>query len=185
MRKDLKPVSAFYPEPVMIIGTYDEKGNPNAMNAAWGGISDTNEIGICLASEHKTTKNILKKKCFTVSPGTKDTYIACDYVGMVSGNNVKDKLTKCGLTPIKASKIDAPIFKELPFALECTLISYDKKTGHLFGKIINMNVDSKVMTKDKVNIKKLQPIIFDGVNHTYHVIGDKIGSAFKDYKKIK
>lgn len=31
-----------YPMPVRIIGTYDEKDTPNAMNAAWGGIYDTN-----------------------------------------------------------------------------------------------------------------------------------------------
>lgn len=185
MRRNLTPNSAFYPEPVCIIATYDSKGNPNAMNAAWGGISDTNEIGLCLSANHLTTKNILKNKCFTVSCGTKDTCIACDYVGMVSGNKVKNKLEKCGFNTIKAAKVNAPIIEELPFALECELKSYDKKTGHLFAKIVNISVDSKVMTRGKVDIKKLQPIIFDGMNHTYNIIGEKIADAFKVYKKIK
>ena len=26
------------PQPVLIIGTYDKNGKPNAMNAAWGGM---------------------------------------------------------------------------------------------------------------------------------------------------
>ena len=30
--------------PVLIVGTYDENGAPNAMNAAWGGIYDTNLV---------------------------------------------------------------------------------------------------------------------------------------------
>ena len=33
-----------YPMPVLIVGTYDENGVPNAMNAAWGMISDFQEI---------------------------------------------------------------------------------------------------------------------------------------------
>ena len=184
MRKILDPKSLFFPEPVCIVATYDSKGVANAMNAAWGGISDTNEIHLCLSSEHKTVKNLLKKKCFTVSCGTEDTYIACDYVGMISGNDVNDKLKKCNFHTEKASKVNAPIIKELPFALECKLISYDPDTGHTYAKIVAVSVDSKILTKDKIDIKKLKPIIFDGENHTYHAIGRKVGYAFKDYKKI-
>ncbi len=185
MRKNLGAKSCLYPEPVIVVGTYDESGKADAMTAAWGGISDTNELMLCLSFEHKTTQNILNKKCFTASVGTKDTYIQCDYVGMVSGNDVEDKLDKCGLHQIKAEHIDAPIFEELPFALECELISYDKENGHLFAKIVNVSVDEKVMSNDKVDINKLQPIIFDGLNNTYNIIGEKIGNAFVDYKKIE
>ena len=46
-----------YPQPVFIIATYDKNGTPNAMNAAWGGISEENEISLCLSPEHKTCKN--------------------------------------------------------------------------------------------------------------------------------
>ena len=46
--------------PVLIIGTYDDNGTPNAMNAAWGGIYDTNMVMVCLADDHKTTENIKK-----------------------------------------------------------------------------------------------------------------------------
>lgn len=46
-----------FPMPVLIIGTYDENGVPNAMNAAWGMITDYQEITISL-SEHKTTENL-------------------------------------------------------------------------------------------------------------------------------
>ena len=44
--------------PVLIVGTYDENGTPNAMNAAWGGIYDTNQVMVCLAYDHKTTLDI-------------------------------------------------------------------------------------------------------------------------------
>jgi len=184
MRKDFKPVSAYIPEPVMIIGTYDSKGNPNAMTAAWGGISDVNEVCVCLSIEHKTVSNLLKKKCFTISSATKDTMVAADYVGMVSGNEEADKLKRVKWHDLKASKINAPIFKELPFAIECKLISYDENTGHLFGKIVNMNIDTKVLTKGKLDLNKLQPIVFDGVNNNYHVVGEKCGNTYEEFNKI-
>ena len=40
MRKNFGTKSWFYPLPVLIIGTYDENGASNAMNAAWGGLYD-------------------------------------------------------------------------------------------------------------------------------------------------
>lgn len=185
MRTNLKPQSAFYPMPVVIIGTYDENKIPNAMNAAWGGISDTNELQLCVSHTHKTADNIIKNKCFTASCGTKDTVIACDYVGMVTGKKVIDKVEKAGLHALKAEKVNAPLFKELPFALECKVKSYDPKNGKLIAKIVNISVDNKVMNKGKVSVKKLQPLVFDALNLQYLSVGEKVGNAFKDFKKIK
>lgn len=66
MRKNFGAKPLLYPQPVMIIGTYDENGKANAMNAAWGGIVGMNEIIVDLSS-HKTTDNLKKTKAFTVS----------------------------------------------------------------------------------------------------------------------
>lgn len=48
MRKNFGAKAILYPMPVLIIGTYDENGKPNAMNAAWGGFSEENRISICV-----------------------------------------------------------------------------------------------------------------------------------------
>ena len=61
MRKNFGAQTWTYPMPVLIVGTYDEKGVPNAMNAAWGGPWDYNKIFVSL-SEHKTSKNLREKK---------------------------------------------------------------------------------------------------------------------------
>lgn len=67
MRKDFGAKSWLYPMPVLIVAAYDEQGLPNAMNAAWGGMFTDETIGLCLSAEHKTTKNILATRAFTVS----------------------------------------------------------------------------------------------------------------------
>ena len=96
MRKNFGVKTWLYPMPVFIVAAYDENGNPNAMNAAWGGIYTDDMIGICLSEEHKTTQNILATRAFTVSMATADKVAECDYVGIVSGNKVPDKFTRAG-----------------------------------------------------------------------------------------
>ncbi len=180
MRKNFGAKPILYPQPVFIIGSYDENGTPDAMNAAWGGISEADEISMCLSAGHKTVKNILVKKAFTVSMATADTVVPCDYVGMVSGNTVADKLEKAGFHTVKSAFVDAPIIEELPMAVECTLVSYDPETCRLVGKVVNVCADESVLTDGNIDPMKLRPITFDGMNHTYHVLGEKVGNAFHD-----
>ena len=101
------------PQPVLIIGTYDKEGKPNAMNAAWGGQWDMHEIIISLGS-HQTTDNLKDNDDFTITFATVDTLVASDYVGIVSGRNTSDKMQKTGWTIEKAPNVNAPVFKEFP-----------------------------------------------------------------------
>ncbi len=129
MRKDFGAKPICYPQPVFIIATYDEDGTPNAMNAAWGGIHDTDELFICISASHKTTKNIIRNKAFTVSMADAKHAEACDYVGLVSGNNTPDKFAKAGFHAVKSTNVDAPLIAELAVTLECKLKSYDESTN--------------------------------------------------------
>jgi flavin reductase (DIM6/NTAB) family NADH-FMN oxidoreductase RutF len=117
MRKNLGAKAVLYPMPVLIIGTYDENGKPNAMNADWGGISEETEISICVDDGHKTAENVIKTGAFTVSVADVDNVVACDYVGIVSGNKEPDKIAKAGWTFVKSEFVNAPLFEELPMAL--------------------------------------------------------------------
>lgn len=185
MRKNFGAKPFLYPQAVFIIGSYDENGNANAMNAAWGGVADFNKIFICISS-HKTTDNILARKAFTVSMGTADQVVACDYVGLVSGRDEPEKMKKAGFTTIKSEYIDAPVIKELPLTLECRLISYDTENDYMFGEIVNVSADECILDDSgNIDVSKLRPIIFDGANSAYHVIGEKVGNAFSDGKQLK
>ncbi len=167
----------------MIIATYDEKGNPNAMNAAWGGICGNDEIIIDLGT-HKTTKNIEITKAFTVSVGDADHVIECDYVGVVSGENEPDKIKKAGFTVVKSEFVNAPIINELPIALECVLDKIIDGSKYI-GKIVNTSVGEKYLdTNGKPDLSKFVPITFDPVNFDYIALGNSVGKAFSDGKKL-
>lgn len=186
MRKNFGAKALMYPMPVLIIATYGEDGTPDAMNAAWGGIADTSRISICLSSEHKTVKNILARKAFTVSMADAGHVVQADYVGIVSANKVPDKLEKAGFHTTKSEFVDAPLIDELPMALECKLISYDEKTDLLIGEIVNVCADERILSDDgKIDPFKLNPITFDPAGNAYLKLGEKVGDAFKDGLKLK
>ena len=172
--------------PVFIVAAYDENGNPNAMNAAWGGIYTDDMIGICLSEEHKTTQNILATRAFTVSMATADKVAECDYVGIVSGNKVPDKFTRACFTAVKSEFVNAPLIAELPMTLECELVSYDVETCHMVGRIVNVSADERILSPDgKIDVARLNPIIYDSVNKDYLTLGTKVGKAFGEGKKVK
>ncbi len=186
MRKNFGAKPWLYPMPVLIVGSYDEKGTPNAMNAAWGGISEATEISICVSEDHKTTKNILSRGAFTVSVADAENVVAADYVGIASGNDTPNKLERAGWHAEKSAFVDAPLFAELPMALECKLISYDKGTCRLVGEIVNVSADERILGENgKIDLAKFNPITYDPVGHTYRALGAVAGNAFSDGKKLK
>lgn len=186
MRKNFGAKPYTYPQPVLIIASYDENGTPDAMNAAWGGISDDTQISMCLSAGHKTVKNILKRKAFTVSMADAAHVTACDYVGIVSANDVPDKLEKAGFHTTRSEFVDAPLIDELPMTLECRLVSYDEESCRMVGEIVNVSAEESVLDKNgKIDPEKLQPITFDPVNNAYLKLGEKVGNAFRDGLALK
>ena len=130
-------------------------------------------------------KNILKTKAFTVSMATADTVVPCDYVGLVSGNDAADKMEKAGFHAVKSEFVNAPVFAELPMAVECRFKSYDEETCRMVGQVVNVCAEESILTDGKIDPMKLRPITYDGVNHAYHVLGEKVGNAFADGAALK
>lgn len=186
MRKNFGAKPWTYPQPVFILAAYGEDGTPNAMNAAWGGISDDREISLCISAGHKTTADILARKAFTISMATTAQVVPCDYVGIASGNNVPNKLEKAGWHTTKSEYVDAPLIDELPMAVECRLVSYDPESCRLVGEIVNVSADESVLdAQGKIDPDKLEPITFDPIHNTYRKLGEKVGNAFRDGAALK
>lgn len=184
MKKNLGAAPMLFPQPVLIIATYDENGKANAMNAAWGGIVGMDRIIIDL-SAHKTTDNILSRKAFTVSMGDKEHVLACDYVGIVSANKEPDKMQKAGFTTSKSKFVDAPIINELPVALECELLDVIEDSMYL-AKIVNVAADESVLSDEgKITLSKFFPITYDTSEYGYYALGERVGTAFKDGAQLK
>ena len=176
------------PQPVLIIGTYNSDGTPNAMNAAWGGQWDSKEIMICMGS-HATTENLARCDEFTVAFATKKTLVASDFVGIVSAKNDPQKIQKTGWNVIKAENVNAPVFTDFPMTLECRILRKIDETEdgyNIIAEIVNILVNEDYFDENgKPDVMKMQFITYEPIHHGYHVIGERVGNAFVDGKQLK
>ncbi len=182
-RKNFGPNHALVttPQPCVMIATWDADHNPDVMMAAWAGQYDAKQIVISL-SKHKTTENLELKGAFTVSFADIRTVAESDYLGIVSGNQVPDKVARVGFTVTPSPNVDAPIINEYPLTLECKVISWED--GILVGEVVNQSADERILTDGKVDLAKLQPIVFDAAGMCYRAIGDVVGGAWDAGKKF-
>ena len=187
-RKNFGANSFITPEPVLMIAAYDENGTPDIMNAAWGGVSGANQISMCISPGHKTVKNILVKKAFTVSFATADKVIESDYVGIVSANDVPDKFARAGFTATKSEFVDAPVITDYPLTIECRVVSMREELGEfrVVGEVVNLSADEELLDEEgKIDLGRLEALVYDSPAHAYRVVGERVGSAFKDGLALK
>ena len=169
------------PQPCVMIATWDKDHNPDVMMAAWAGQYDHNQIVVSM-SKHKTTENLELTGAFTVSFADERTVAESDYFGLVSGNQVPDKVAKVGFSVTPSPNVDAPIINEYPLTLECKVVSWEG--GILVGEVVNMSADESILTDGKVDLAKLKPIVFDAAAMLYRSIGEEVGKAWGAGKKF-
>ena len=182
-RKNFGPSHALMttPQPCVMIATWDKDHTPDVMMAAWAGQYDHNQIVVSM-SKHKTTENIELTGAFTVSFADVRTIAESDYLGIVSGTKVPEKVAKVGFTVSPSPNVDAPIIDQYPLTLECKVVSWED--GILVGEVVNMSADECILTDGKVDLGKLQPIVFDAAALTYRALGEVVGQAWGSGKKF-
>ena len=175
------------PMPALMIGTYNEYGSVNVMNAAWGTMQERDIVALNLTETHKTVQNIKAQGAFTVSIADATHMVEADYFGVESGNRVTDKFARSGLTASKAETVDAPVINEFPICLECQFIEYqDGEYGcGVIGKMVNVTADEHVMMNGRIDMARVQAIAFDPYTHGYYKVTERVGEAFKDGLKLK
>lgn len=187
MRKDFEDDMIVTPLPVLMIATYDEEGRPDVMPCAWGGQCGAHQVAVNLGS-HQTTENIKARKAFTLSFATKNTAKISDYFGVVSAKDMPDKVEKSGVHVFKSTYVDAPVIDEYPLTLECTLADMQEEGEDVrfVGNVVNMSADYSILDYNGfIDLSRLQPLVFDSSTSSYHVVGDKVGEAFRDGFEFK
>ena len=169
------------PQPCVMIATWNQDRTPDVMMAAWAGQYDHKQIVVSM-SKHKTTENLELTGAFTVSFADIHTVAESDYFGLVSGFKAPDKVAKAGFTVSPSPNVDAPIINEYPLTLECRVVSW--QDGILVGEVVNMSADERILTDGKVDLDKLQPIVFDASSFAYRSVGNVVGKAWGDGKKF-
>lgn len=187
MKKSIGAETIVYPTPVFIVGTYDKDGKPNAMNAAWGGISCSVPpcVSISLREATYSHGNIKNREAFTISIPSDDYIKEADYFGIASGRN-EDKFEKTGLTPVKSELVDAPYIEEFPLILECKLVNITELGlhTHFTGEIVDVKVNEDLMKDETPDIGQIKPFLYDPAFRAYYGIGKRLGQAFSIGKEM-
>ncbi|MDE5883703.1 MAG: flavin reductase family protein [Oscillospiraceae bacterium] len=187
MRKNLGVQPALFPMPVVIVAAYGADGNICALNAAWAQICDMDKIALFIDADHKTTKNIMETKAFTVSIADVPNIEVADFLGIATGNKMSDKFERTGYHAVKSEFVNAPIITEFPVTLECEFaeeINTDNMHA-IVGKIVNVSAEESVVgDKDKILPEKVNALVFDQYRSGYFAIGEKVGQAWNAGKEL-
>lgn len=182
MKKEVKLSSVAFPAPVYIVGTYNEDGTANAMNAAWGGIcaSDPPSIMVAVRPARKTFENIMNNKAFTINFPNEALMEVSDYIGLISGKK-ENKIEKAGLKTAKGEEVNAPILTDYPVSLECSLTDKLEVGSHMLfiGEIKRVLADEEVLDEnDRIDVGKVGAIGYDPAGRNYILTNKVVGKAF-------
>jgi flavin reductase (DIM6/NTAB) family NADH-FMN oxidoreductase RutF len=188
MKRSIGAKTIIYPNPVLVVGSYDREGKPNAMVVAWGGIvnSAPPSVGISLRKATYTYGNILERKAFTISIPSELQVKEADHFGIRSGKN-ENKFVTTKLTPVTSALVDAPFVGEFPLILECKLLHVHDLGMHtqFIGEIVDVKVEEEsILSSGKPDIEKIKPFLYDFSSQSYYGIGKSIGKAFNIGKEI-
>lgn len=188
MKKNLGALTLLFPTPVLVIGSYDAQGTPNAMTAAWGGICCSNPpcIQVSLQKARFSHSLILAKKAFTVNIPSEKQVAEVDFLGMASGWKVR-KFEKVALTPKRGEQVDAPLILEFPVSMECQLLKVIELGSHdLFvGEVLAAWADEEILNdKGFPDPQKAKPLSFVPYDKSYYGIGPRVAWSFEVGKSL-
>jgi flavin reductase (DIM6/NTAB) family NADH-FMN oxidoreductase RutF len=171
--------------PVSLVGA-NISGKPNFEAIAWFNLVDyqPNLIGVSSEKSHYTNKGIRENKTFSVNIPSAGMAAATDFCGLYSGSKVdKSKAFDVFYGELKT----APMISECPVNVECRLSqTLELLHGEVFiGEIVGVYMEDKYLTDNKPDIRKIDPLLFEGTLGSYWKVGEQIARAFgigKDYK---
>ncbi|MDR0499878.1 MAG: flavin reductase family protein [Coriobacteriales bacterium] len=187
MKKSLKANSLLFPNPAMVVCTYDANGRANAITLAWGGIaaSEPPAVSIAVRPSRHSYEALRRTKAFTVNLPSVKHVTQTDFFGIASGRDI-DKFAVTGLTPVKGEFVDAPYIEEFPYNIECQVVhEVELGTHTLFvGEVLNVKIDSDLVESNgKPSWENARLLTFDSMSRSYRAPGEVVGSAYSIGKK--
>lgn len=168
-----------------ILGTH-LKGKVNFMALDW--VTRVNfkpaMIGICVNKVNASHEAILDTGEFSINLPSVEMIEVTDYTGLVSGKRVdKSDLFEVFYGELKA----APMISECPLSIECQVThTVDLPTNSFFiAEITTIYTEDKCLTDGLPDIKKINPFLLTMPDNTFWSIGERIGKAWGDGKRLK
>jgi len=177
-RINFKPGTMVYPLPAVMVSCGETPEEYNIITIAWTGTicSDPPMCYISVRPERHSYEIIKRTGEFVINLTTEELARATDWCGCRSGRKF-DKWKEAGLTPGKATVVNAPIINESPVSIECRVKEIiPLGVHHMFiSEVVNISVDEKYLdkTSGKFNLSNAKPLVYNHGN--YFGLGKEIG----------
>ena len=141
-----KPGTMIYPLPAVLVSCGSVPDEFNIITISWTGTICT-DPAMCYISVRpgRHSYDIIKRNGdFVINLTTRSLAFATDWCGVKSGKEYR-KFDEMNLTPMKASKVKAPLILESPVNIEC-VVKEIKELGshHMFlSEVVAVHADEK------------------------------------------
>lgn len=163
-KQSFKGSAMLNPVPAVLITSKNESGSTNVFTVGWIGTACTRPpmITVAIRPERLSYKNIKSTDEFVVNLPSKNLVKIVDFCGVKSGTEI-DKIKHFNLELEKSDKIDVPIIKDCPIALECVVKNITPLGTHdlFLAEIVSVKVEENLIdSKGKIHYEKADLISY-------------------------
>ena len=156
-KRALRGGNMLNPTPVVMVSCGSTLDEYNILTIAWTGTvnSDPPMCSISVRPSRHSYDIIKRNGCFVINLVNKQLTAFADWCGVRSGKKF-NKFVETGLTPVRATQVNAPMIEESPVNLECKVTQIIPLGTHdmFLAEVVAVHVNENLFSK------KRMPLIF-------------------------
>ena len=177
-KRTLRGGNMLNPTPVVMVSCGSTLNEYNIITIAWTGTvsSDPPMCSISIRPERHSYGIIKQSGEFVINLVDKKLTPYADWCGVRSGKKY-NKFVETGLTPVKASKVNAPMIEEAPVNLECKVTQIIPLGSHdmFLAEVVAVHVNEKLFSPktDAIDLKRADLVTYS--HGHYYTLGEVLG----------
>lgn len=177
-KRTLRGGNMLNPTPVVMVSCGSTLDEYNIITIAWTGTvsSDPPMCSISIRPERHSYGIIKQSGEFVINLVDKKLTPYADWCGVRSGKKY-NKFVETGLTPMKASKVNAPMIEEAPVNLECKVTQIIPLGSHdmFLAEVVAVHVNEKLFSPktDAIDLKRADLVTYS--HGHYYTLGEVLG----------
>lgn len=186
-KSEISPQVLIPARPILLVGA-NVGARSNFMNVGGGGAisSEPPMIALPIRPQRHTLKGIMENRTLSVNIPSVELVKEADYCGIISGAD-RDKTTDCGFEVFYGKLATAPMIAQCPINFECSLLHLITSNSHVvvIGKVEATYISSEYFKDGKMNLERLNPLLWTAANGSYIGIGQVVGKSSTVGKEIR
>jgi flavin reductase (DIM6/NTAB) family NADH-FMN oxidoreductase RutF len=176
------------PTPVVMVSCGSTPDEYNIITIAWAGTinSDPPMCSISVRPERHSYDIIKREGSFVINLVNKELTPFADWCGVRSGKKY-NKFMETGLTPVRASKVNAPMIEESPVNLECKVTQIIPMGSHdlFLAEVVAVHVNESLFSKKTDAIELFRANLVTYSHGHYYDLGKMFGKFGFSVEKKK